>query len=64
MQWLKVTAPDGEQVWLTASACSRVRSAHGVHTKATSIIDGAFGIQAVTETVDQIMRAMRESQHD
>lgn len=60
-QWLKVTAPNGEPVWLRPDQCSRVRRRDSnVAEEAQSIIDGSFGVQAAVETVEMVMKAMNK----
>jgi hypothetical protein len=60
-QWLKVTAPNGDQVWLRPDQCSRVRHRDSnVDAGALSVIEGSFGIQAVKETVETIMKIIHK----
>jgi hypothetical protein len=60
-QWFKVTNPEGKPVWLNPEDCSRVRIADGsVAEGSVSIIEGGFGIQAVKETVEMIMKILRK----
>jgi hypothetical protein len=58
-QWMKLTEPNGDPVWLNPADCSRVRRRDSAATKgAQSTVDGGFGTQHVTETVETIMKIL------
>lgn len=60
VQWIKMTDPNGDPVWLNPEKCGRVRPAVGFGEEAKSIIDGDFGPQAVTETVEMAMKMIHK----
>lgn len=58
---MKVTAPNGDPVWLNPDQCSRIRNRDAsIPAGALSVIDGAFGQQAVKEAVEIIMKMIHK----
>lgn len=58
--WFKMTAPNGDPVWINASSCSCVQQAVTADKRANAEIHGSFGYQAVTETVEEVMKVIRK----
>jgi uncharacterized protein YlzI (FlbEa/FlbD family) len=58
MPWIIVTTPTGKKVWLNVDHCSRVR--HPLNTEiGHTVIDLADGrMQAVDETVEEVVAAI------
>jgi hypothetical protein len=58
-QWMKLTEPNGDPVWLNPNDCSRVRRRDPTATKgAQSTVEGGFGRQDAIESVETIMKIL------
>jgi hypothetical protein len=60
--WFRVTDPAGNPVWLQADQCSRVRPPVAQEKHAKALIDGSFGSQAVTESMEVVMKVLRKNE--
>lgn len=58
-QWFKVTAPNGDPVWLNPDSCYRVRRPTDAEAKGTkAVIDVGNGFQPVIESMEMVIKIL------